>query len=192
MKGRIILRPNGLPVSPRTILTMTTLFVSATAEEAVHLPQDKQIIVTGVGLVAAATAVMEAAITTRPDRIVNLGTAGALADGHSGVYEITHVVQHDFAGTGMDDDFAQKEFELVTSGELPTARLASGDHFVSSTEERHRIVQLAELVDMEASPLRGSVTASASPSRSSSRFPIRPMRQQPPNGQALWNRAQFS
>lgn len=149
MKGRIILRSNGLPVSPRTILTMTTLFVSATAEEAVHLPQDKQIIVTGVGLVAAATAVMEAAITTRPDRIVNLGTAGALADGHSGVYEITHVVQHDFAGTGMDDDFTQKEFELVTSGELPTARLASGDHFVSSTEERNRIVQLAELVDME-------------------------------------------
>lgn len=125
---------------------MTTLFVSATAEEAAYLPQDKQIIVTGIGLVAAATAVMEAAITTRPDRIVNIGTAGALADGHSGVFEISHVVQHDFAGTGMD---AQKEFDLPVGGNLPTARLASGDHFVSSTAERNRIVKLAELVDME-------------------------------------------
>ena len=49
----------------------------------------------------------------------------------------------------MDEGFAQKEFDLPVGGNLPTARLASGDHFVSSTAERNRIVKLAELVDME-------------------------------------------
>ena len=76
-----------------------TLFVSATTEEAVYLPDGIDLLVTGIGTTAA-TMILTKELATRevlPARIVNIGTAGALVDGLAGVYEIEYVLQHDFS-----------------------------------------------------------------------------------------------
>ncbi|WP_245533841.1 hypothetical protein [Corynebacterium lubricantis] len=77
----------------------TTLFVSATREEAAYLPAGTDLIVTGIGTLNCAIALTRelASRTQLPDRIINIGTAGGLRDGIGGVYEIARVFQHDFS-----------------------------------------------------------------------------------------------
>ncbi|MDY6049397.1 MAG: nucleosidase [Corynebacterium sp.] len=128
----------------------STLYVAALPAEIAHI--EVPVLLTGIGLVRAAITVTEAIASLppaeRPDRIVNIGTAGALVSGMSGVYEITHATQHDFFGEGFSPEhFAA--YDLDPSGVFPTARLASGSSFVSSTADRQRIAETAELVDME-------------------------------------------
>ena len=137
-------------MTDQTIASSRTLYVAALPAEIAHI--EVPVLLTGIGLVRAGIAVMEAVLSlpaeSRPTRIVNIGTAGALSENMSGVYEITHVSQHDFFGEG----FAPEHFvsyDLPATGVFPTARLASGSSFVSSTADRERISQTAELVDME-------------------------------------------
>ena len=69
---------------------MHTLVVAATAAEAAHVPADLPLVVTGMGKTAAAVATTRAlAAYNDVSRltVVNIGTAGALRDGLSGLYE---------------------------------------------------------------------------------------------------------
>lgn len=75
---------------------MSVLVVAALAEEVVHVC-DVEVLVTGVGK-AVATAALARRLATNdpPALVVNVGTAGALRAGVSGVIEVDHVTQHDF------------------------------------------------------------------------------------------------
>ncbi len=147
---------------------MTILYVSATQEEAAHLPAELPLLVTGVGTLKAAIALTRflATASELPKRVINFGTAGALIDGHSGVFEISHVFQHDFdhlmlqqltgeeirngidLPCGAEADGRQGE-TFVQVGELPTAVLATGNSFISDSAVRARLAATAELCDME-------------------------------------------
>lgn len=132
----------------------TTLFVSATPEEAAYLPEGVDLLVTGVGtLNCAITLTRELASRAQlPGRIINIGTAGALRDGVSGVYEVEHVFQHDFSNdliARMTGRTCANGTALEVSGRLPIARLATGDAFIGDTATRDRLARLAELCDME-------------------------------------------
>ncbi|MFI5993955.1 hypothetical protein ACIBAC_19220 [Streptomyces sp. NPDC051362] len=68
------------------------LFVAAAPEEIAHMNTDCP----GMGKVNAALAVIEVlSASIRPSEVINIGTAGALADGMCGIYEVSCVIQHD-------------------------------------------------------------------------------------------------
>lgn len=134
------------------------LFVAAVSEEAAHLPEGADLLVTGIGTLPAAITLTEELCTRRaegrlPERIVNIGTCGALRDEiPNGVYEIDRVHKHDFQVV-MESDIAfdalPREITPVTTGLFPTAQLATGDTFVEDSVTRDRIAASAGLVDME-------------------------------------------
>jgi adenosylhomocysteine nucleosidase len=75
---------------------VSVLVVAALAEEVVHVC-DVEVLVTGVGKAVAAAALARRLATNDPPAlVVNVGTAGALRAGVSGVIEVDHVTQHDF------------------------------------------------------------------------------------------------
>jgi len=137
---------------------MTVLFVAAVSEEAAHLPEGADLLVTGIGTLPAAITLTEELCTRRaegrlPERIVNIGTCGALRDEiPNGVYEIDRVHKHDFQVV-MESDIAfdalPREITPATTGLFPTAQLATGDTFVEDSVTRDRIAASAGLVDME-------------------------------------------
>lgn len=138
-------------------LSGRTLFVAAVDAEIARLPQDASVLVTGIGTVPAALAVMEILASARaegdlPARVVNVGTAGALKDGLDGVYEIGAVTKHDFNLDVISDIsryLLPDAIELETSGKLEVKNLATGDMFVSDTATRDRLAQNWDLCDME-------------------------------------------
>ena len=132
----------------------TTLFVSATHEEAAYLPTGTDLIVTGIGTLNCAIVLTKelAGRSQLPDHIINIGTAGALRDGISGVFEVERVFRHDFSSE-LISQMIGRPFPnmrgLPVSGHLPVAYLATGDAFISDTAIRDRLAQRAHLCDME-------------------------------------------
>lgn len=134
------------------------LFVAAVVGEAAHLPEDADVLITGIGTLSAAinltlTLSERRASGNLPSRIINIGTAGALRDDHTrGVYEIDRVYKHDFQSDeipGVTGEALPITFEPQTSGRFPTAQLATGDTFVEDSVTRARLAREAGLVDME-------------------------------------------
>lgn len=133
------------------------LFVSATQEEAVHLPKECALIITGIGTLNATIKLMDLLISEReqgrtPSRLINFGTVGALRDGLHGIYEVNRCHQHDFDHeiiSEMNGKPYPNHIDLPTSGLLEEKRLATGDAFIHRQEDRERIAREAELVDME-------------------------------------------
>ncbi|MDO5032766.1 nucleosidase [Corynebacterium sp.] len=134
-----------------------TLFVAAVDAEAAHLPEGAPLLITGIGTVPAAielTSVLAAAQATGglPERVVNIGTAGALRDGLDGVFEVDRVRKHDFTLEVLTDVsryLLPEVIELETSGCLPVQSLATGDAFISDTATRDALAQGSGLCDME-------------------------------------------
>lgn len=133
----------------------SVLFVSATAEEAAYLPEGVRVLITGVGTMNTAVA-MAAHLANpenpRPERIVNLGTAGALREGFTGIFEIHEVTQHDFSSALIEEMIGRpvpNERQLLPVTGLPAARLATGDAFINNSADRERLSASADLVDME-------------------------------------------
>ncbi|HWI44149.1 MAG TPA: nucleosidase [Nocardioides sp.] len=125
------------------------LIVAATAAEAAHVPAGMEVLVTGVGKTAAATALTRH-LTTRADlrdlELVNLGTAGALHD-VEGLFEVGTVINHDISAEALRAfGYDPRERLVVGPGETV---LASGDVFVSDPAVRARLASQAQLVDME-------------------------------------------
>lgn len=126
------------------------LLVVATAEEAEHLQTDLPILLTGTGRLRTAEALTATlASGPAPERIVNLGTAGALVDGVNGVHRVTSVELHDFSHSDVKKLTGETAYPTIPLHDAPGLRLATGDIFVNDPVTRARLAASAELVDME-------------------------------------------
>lgn len=124
------------------------LVVVALRQEAAYL-SGVDVLLTGIGKVAAATAVASAIERRRPRSVLNVGTAGALRDGLAGTHRIGRVLEHD-----LDHDALAALIGEPVPGEIvldPTAPtvLATGDAFVQDSHVRASLAVRAHLVDME-------------------------------------------
>lgn len=126
------------------------LVVSATTAEAAHVPPDLPLVITGMGKTAAAAATARA-LAAYDDlaglTVVNIGTAGALRPGLTGLFEPGTVLNHDLSADvvralGHDP---QERLEVGASDVV----LATGDVFVSDPVVRDALAARAHLVDME-------------------------------------------
>lgn len=125
------------------------LLVVAVEHEAVHLPSDLPLLITGVGKVHAALQVSRALAdpARRPSLVVNVGTAGALHAGMVGTHVIGRVVQHDLDSRLLEQLTGHRYGAPIDLGDGPT--LATGDVFVSDPARRDALAAHADLVDME-------------------------------------------
>jgi len=127
---------------------MTALIVSATRAEAAHVPAALPLVITGIGKVAAASAVATALANRRDiSEVVNIGSAGALRDGLEGLHEVGRVWNHDLSAMVLRTlGYDPREWLAVGDGEIA---LATGDVFVTEPELRAVLAKEAHLVDME-------------------------------------------
>lgn len=124
------------------------LVVVAVHQEAALL-RGVDVVLTGIGKVAAAVAVGRAIAERRPDRVLNVGTAGALHDGWEGVHRIGRVVEHDVDHAALGRLIGEEvSGEVVLDPSLDVV-LATGDAFVADTARRAELARRAHLVDME-------------------------------------------
>jgi adenosylhomocysteine nucleosidase len=128
---------------------MRVLLVVAVEQEAVHLPASLPLLVTGVAKVNAAVRVARALADspTRPDLVVNVGTAGALHAGMTGTHEIGSVRQHDLDSVLIEQLTGRRDGEVIVLG--PGPALVTGDVFVTDSALRDALAREADLVDME-------------------------------------------
>ncbi|MCL2533378.1 MAG: nucleosidase [Nocardiaceae bacterium] len=127
------------------------LVVSATREEAAHVPDGLDVVVTGIGKVASAVAVTRALAQYPPEAlplVVNIGTAGALHVHHGGLYLPSAVLNHDFSGEVLRSlGYTARDVIDIEDGDGTV--LATGDSFISEVEVRDALAARADLVDME-------------------------------------------
>ncbi|MDQ4084897.1 MAG: nucleosidase [Actinomycetota bacterium] len=126
------------------------LVVSATRAEAAHVPDGLPVVLTGLGKTAAAAATAEALATTDLDHltVVNIGTAGSLRPGLSGIFLPSTVVNHDLSADVVRALGYDPQEVLPVPGGDGTV-LATGDVFVTQPHLRARLAETAHLVDME-------------------------------------------
>jgi len=115
-----------------------------------YLPEPFVKIITGIGKVNAAVAIMRSINEYNPDVIINFGTAGSLnAEYKEGIYKVARVAQRDLDLRAIGFQLGQasnKElvwYSLDNEESRPT--LTSGDQFVNALPEME-----SDLVDMEA------------------------------------------
>jgi nucleoside phosphorylase len=127
-----------------------TLVIAATRAEAAHVPDRFRLVVTGLGKTAAAVATARAlaGVDARSTRVVNIGTAGALRDGMTGLYLPGTVINHDINAAAIRALGYDPQEELAVDGGDATV-LASGDVFVADPVVRDGLARRAHLVDME-------------------------------------------
>lgn len=153
------------------------LLVVAMAGEAAHLTgefDEMPVLLTGIGRLRTTLALTDCLhrylrAGGLPSGIINVGTAGALRAGLTGVHRVDRVLLHDFshasvaAVTGRDE-YPPLDLGAEYSTDGPAApdtldgierdadsriTLATGDIFVESDAVRDRLSQDADLVDME-------------------------------------------
>ncbi|KQY64426.1 MULTISPECIES: nucleosidase [unclassified Nocardioides] len=126
------------------------LIVAATAAEAAYVPDGLPVVITGMGKTAAGVAAARALAAfedTDGLQVINIGTAGALRDGLTGLHEPGVVLNHDINADAIRELGYDPQEELRV-GEGPVV-LATGDTFVTDPLVRSRLAERAHLVDME-------------------------------------------
>lgn len=126
------------------------LVVAATHAEAAHVPDRLALLVTGLGKTAAAVATARAlaGLDVRHTCVVNIGTAGALRDGLTGLHLPGTVLNHDMNAEAVRALGYDPQERLTVDGGDDTV-LASGDVFVTDPTVRAGLAERADLVDME-------------------------------------------
>ena len=127
------------------------LVVCATRSEAAYVPEGLPVVITGMGKTAAAAVTAEALATAGDlDRltVVNIGTAGSLRSGLSGIFVPSTVLNHDISADLVRALGYDPQERLPVPGGDGTV-LATGDVFVTEPHVRERLAQDAHLVDME-------------------------------------------
>jgi len=127
------------------------LLVVALANEAEFFATDLPVLVTGVGKVNSGQSVLAALGGLEPDRrpsgLINIGTAGALRPGLQGTHVIGSVIQHDLDSKAIESLTGSNPAPPLLLGSGPI--LATGDRFIQRDDDRDRLAQLADFVDME-------------------------------------------
>jgi adenosylhomocysteine nucleosidase len=142
------------------------LLVLAVAPEAQFLDTGLPVLLTGMGKVNAACALAGTlARGPRPAKIVNLGTAGALRPGLTGIYSVNTVVQHDLDGDLLRALTGTACGEPITVAPRGSngLTLATGDAFIASGAARDRLAEQAHLVDMEGYALAAAAAQARVP-----------------------------
>ncbi|HEV2071788.1 MAG TPA: nucleosidase [Acidimicrobiales bacterium] len=125
-----------------------TLFAIALPEEARYLPGGVRVCITGPGKVRSAVALARALAEAPAQRVVNIGTAGALRDGlPGGAHRIGRIIEHDFDAAAIERLTARRYDPDIDLGEGLT--LATGDGFIADASKRVALAEHADLVDME-------------------------------------------
>ncbi len=138
------------------------LVVVAVRQEAAYLA-GVDVLLTGIGKVAAAVAVAGAIAERRPTRVLNVGTAGALRAGLDGVHRIGRVIEHDVDHAALGALIGEPlSGEVVLDPAAPMV-LATGDAFVQGGAVRAALAQRADLVDMEGFAVARACTAAGVP-----------------------------
>ncbi|WP_415839476.1 nucleosidase, partial [Nocardioides zeicaulis] len=113
-------------------------------------PPALPLVVTGMGKVAAAAATARA-LASYDDldglTVVNLGTAGALRPGLTGLFEAGAVLNHDLSADAVRALGHDPQERLVVG--KSDVVLATGDVFVTDPAVRDALAAQAHLVDME-------------------------------------------
>jgi len=131
---------------------MPLLVVAATLEEAAYVPDGVPVVVTGLGKTNAAIETTRALIAfgdTTELTVLNVGTAGALHDGHTGLFRPSVVINHDLSAAAIRS-LGYDPQERLDLGNGDGTVLASGDVFVTDPVFRAQLAEQADLVDMEA------------------------------------------
>ena len=126
------------------------LVVASTQAEAAYVPRQLPLVITGLGKTAAAVETARAlADVDRTDlTVMNVGTAGALRPGLSGLHVPGAVLNHDMnADVIRALGYDPAEMLQIVGGDATV--LASGDVFVADPAVRDALAQRADLVDME-------------------------------------------
>ncbi|EOM76257.1 nucleosidase [Rhodococcus rhodnii] len=142
------------------------LVVSATAAEAAHVPDGYDVLVTGIGKVASASAVAAALASrdTPPEWVVNIGTVGALHAHHSGMFVPSRVLNHDISADVLRSMGYDAQDTLDVAGGDGSV-LATGDVFVSEAAVRDELARRADLVDMEGFAIAWACARASVPCR---------------------------
>src|SRR5690349_18477657 len=131
---------------------MSLLVVAAPREEAAYLPDGVPVVITGMGKTNAAIETTRALVAfgdTTELTVLNVGTAGALQDGHAGLFRPSVVINHDLSAEAIRSLGYDPE-ERLELGTGDGTVLASGDVFVTDPLVRAALAERADLVDMEA------------------------------------------
>jgi adenosylhomocysteine nucleosidase len=130
------------------------LVLAAHRLETKYFPSDIDLVLTGVGMSAAAVRATEAILSRCPDPalrhellVLNIGSAGALKDGLNGVHEPSRILNRD-----VDEELLRAAGFTIDNvvelgGDGPV--LATGDSFVAGGPVRDALAARADLVDME-------------------------------------------
>jgi adenosylhomocysteine nucleosidase len=133
-----------------TLAPERPLLAMAVREEAQAYEYDLPLLLTGMGKVNAAAALATVlAWGPQPSQVMNLGTAGALRSGWTGIHVISTVIQHDLDGELLRQLTGESYGEPLALADQDGATLATGDVFVSDPVTRARLAAHAALVDME-------------------------------------------
>lgn len=124
------------------------LLLVADPGEAAHLPEGLRVVITGIGMVPAAVAATRAILAERPDRVINLGTAGSLTESITGLHFPSAVVNRDIDREGLRQLGFTPDDRIELSGSGPV--LGTGDSVVTGGPRRDELIGRCELVDMEA------------------------------------------
>jgi adenosylhomocysteine nucleosidase len=133
-------------------MTTDTIIITALASEldASLLPNGVKVFYSGIGKVNAAIATFKAIAQSRPSRILNFGTVGAVAPHASGLIEIRRVVQRDMiaeplAPRGQVPFCTRPHEHLSGSGQFTCG---TGDSFVMAKDPWFAANNV-DVVDME-------------------------------------------
>lgn len=136
-------------------MTSRYLAVAAVRSETRYLPEDVEVILTGLGKTAAAIATTRALAERGPEgraglTVVNIGSCGALRPGLRGVFEPGTVLNHDMNADALRALGHDPHERVATGSGQADLVVATGDLFVSDPAVRDALATKAWLVDMEA------------------------------------------
>jgi adenosylhomocysteine nucleosidase len=133
-------------------MTTDTIIITALANEldASLLPKGVQIFYSGIGKLNAAMTTFKAIEQSRPSRIFNFGTVGAVAPHASGLIEIKRVVQRDMIAEPLAPrgqvPFCTRPHEYLSESGQYTC--GTGDSFVMAKDPWFEANNV-DVVDME-------------------------------------------
>ncbi len=142
---------------------LKTLLLVAMPQELSRPPKGMILRHTGVGKINAAWRCAEGLAQTRPDLVINFGTAGAVRKGLQGLVEVGAALQRDMDVRALDVPLGDTPFE-PDSREIrfssAALRCGTGDSFAATAPEL-----ACDVVDMELYAIAKLCRAAAVPLR---------------------------